>query len=380
MHADESWRRQLAERIHTPSQLREYIDLTEAEIRGIEAASRKFAWWITPYYASLMHRTDRSCPIRRQAVPDIRELEDEEGLDDPLAEDTHSPASDIVRLYPDRVAWWVSRTCAVLCRHCLRRRMVGREGQGGGQRVEDDPGRGGSPSTGPDAGKRSGPSRRQAALAYIREHREIRDVLLTGGDPLLLADETIDSLLSDLRRIDHVEIVRIGTRIPCTLPQRVTSELCSLLARHQPVWLNTQFNHPRELTAEAADACARLADAGVPVGNQTVLLRDINDDPGVMLSLVRGLVRQRVRPYYLFQCERVAGTAHLRTPIETGQRMMAYLRGHTTGFAVPNYVLDTPLGKVPIEVGNIVARDERSVTLRAWDGRLWREPNRRGPG
>jgi lysine 2,3-aminomutase len=353
MSLEGDWHGELLGRIRTVERLKDYIELTDDEASGIEQAARASRWWITPYYASLMHRSDRTCPIRRQAVPDIRELQDGEGSDDPLAEDAHSPATDIVRFYPDRVAWWVSRTCPVLCRQCLRRRMVGRD-------ITADP-----------------DSRRRAALAFIQDHREIRDVLLTGGDPLLLEDEIIEGILADLRRIEHVEIVRIGTRVPCTLPQRITPALCALIARHHPVWLNTQFNHPRELTAEAAEACTRLADAGVPVGNQTVLLRGVNDDPAVMLALVQGLVKMRVRPYYLFQCERVAGTAHLRTPIETGRRIIAFLRGRTTGFAVPTYVLDTPCGKIPIEDGTIVERDERSVTLRAWDGRLWKEPNRR---
>ena len=216
-----------------------------------------------------------------------------------------------------------------------------------------------------------------AALDYIARTSEIRDVLLTGGDPLMYPDEFIDSILGRLRAIPHVEIVRIGSRTPCTMPQRITDNLCRVLSKHHPLWLNTQFNHPAELTEEARIACERLADAGIPLGNQSVLLRGINDDPQVMKALVRGLVRVRVRPYYIYQAQTLKGTSHFISPIEKGIEIIEALRGHTTGFAVPVYLLDTPYGKIPMNPETIVRRDDDAVYLKSWNGKTWREPNRR---
>ena len=302
-----------------------------------------------------MDRDDPNCPIRKQAVPNIAEAHDPLGVMDPLEEEQHNPAPNVIKVYPDRIAWCVSNRCATLCRHCLRKRMVGRENFDFSVEA------------------------RNAALDYIAETPEIRDVLLTGGDPLMYPDDVLENLLSRLYDIDHVEIIRLGSRTPCTMPQRITRKLCNMLKKYHPLWFNTQFNHPRELTEEATEACARLADAGIPLGNQSVLMRGINDDPTTMKELVRGLVKMRVRPYYLYQCQTLSGTAHFRTPVETGIEIIQNLRGFTTGFAVPTYVLDTPYGKVPMGPEYMVDRDDEAVYLKNFEGKTWREPNPKDP-
>ena len=352
---NEPWREQVKNTIHTVEELRRVLPLTPRQQEEIRKAEREFSWRITPYYASLMDANDPACPIRLQAVPDIRELHDPLGMADPLEEEKNCPAPNVIKVYPDRIAWVVSNTCPVLCRHCLRKRMVGREDYDGSAEA------------------------RRETIEYIRRTPEIRDVLITGGDPLMHSDEFIEEILAGLRAIDHVEIVRIGTRTPCTMPQRITDKLCAMLKKYHPLWINTQFNHPRELTPEAHQACARLADAGIPLGNQSVLLRGINDNPEVMKRLVQGLVKMRVRPYYIYQAQLLAGTAHFRTPIETGIDIIRHLRGYTTGFAVPTFVLDTPYGKVPMMPNYIVKRDDQAVWLRNFQGRVWKEINPREP-
>ena len=339
--------------IRSVDDLERYIDVTPEERTEIERAQEEFSWRVTPYYASLMDRTDRNCPIRLQAIPAARELEDSAGVMDPLLEEEHNPAPNIIKVYPDRIAWTVSNSCAMLCRHCLRKRMVGRE--------QFDFSR----------------TAREAAFAYIKNTPEIRDVLITGGDPLLYPDDMVEELVSRLREIPHVEIIRIGSRTPCTMPQRITDSLVEMLRKYHPIYVNTQFNHPKELTTEAGEACARLADAGIPLGNQSVLLAGINDDPEIMKSLVHGLLRFRVRPYYIYQAQTLSGTAHFITPIEKGLEIMEALRGHTSGLAVPVYLLDTPYGKIPMHPNTIVERDDESVHLRSWDGKVWVEPNPR---
>lgn len=351
MPFDEDWKSQVRNSIKTIDGLKKYIHLSPEEEENLLAVEAEFSWRITPYYANLMDKDDPNCPIRRQAVPNVAELHDPLGVMDPLEEEKHNPAPNVIKVYPDRIAWCVSNICPTLCRHCLRKRMVGREHFGFSK--ED----------------------RDAALEYIAETPEIRDVLLTGGDPLMYPDEVVEDLLSRLRAIDHVEIVRIGSRTPCTMPQRITKKLCQMLKKYHPLWLNTQFNHPKELTEEATEACARLADAGIPLGNQSVLMRGINDDPEVMKELVQGLVKMRVRPYYLYQCQTLSGTAHFRTPVETGIEIMRHLRGFTTGFSVPTYVLDTPNGKVPMGPEYMVDRDDEAVYLKSFSGKVWREPN-----
>jgi lysine 2,3-aminomutase len=346
------WRWQMRHRVHDEESLRQYIRPTADELAAIEATRDVFRWNVTPYYASLMDPDDPDCPVRRQVVPRMSEMApDIVGVVDPLDEVGHSPVKNLIHNYPDRVAFCVTSECAIYCRYCLRKRLVG------------------------DADFMMRKDELQEAVDYLAAHAEIRDVLLTGGDPLVFNEANLGWLLGRLRAIPHVEILRLGSRLPVTLPFRVTDELCDLLRAHHPVWLNTHFNHPRELTPEAAEACARLAEAGVPVGNQTVLMRGINDDAATMKALVEGLVAMRVRPYYIYQAQLIGGTAHFRTPIETGMAIMRELRGHTSGFAVPTYVLDTPFGKTPLTRDYVRGRAGDHVVMETPRGDLWAEPN-----
>jgi len=346
------WRWQMRHRVHDEDSLRAYVTPTDDERAAIEATADVFRWNITPYYASLMDPDDPDCPVRRQVVPRMSEMApDIVGVVDPLDEVGHSPVKNLIHNYRDRVAFCVTSECAIYCRYCLRKRMVG------------------------DADFMMRRDELEGALDYLAAHDEIRDVLLTGGDPLVFNEAHLGWLLQKLRAIPHVEVIRLGSRLPVTLPFRVTDELCDLLKAHHPVWLNTHFNHPKELTPEAAAACARLAEAGVPVGNQTVLMRGINDDLATMKALVEGLVAMRVRPYYLYQAQHIGGTAHFRTPIETGMALMRRLRGHTSGFAVPTYVLDTPFGKVPLTGDYVLGRAGDHVVMETPRGDLWAEPN-----
>jgi lysine 2,3-aminomutase len=345
------WTWQMRQRVRDAESLRSWLEPTPDEEAGIEQLAAHFHFVITPYYASLMDPADPDCPIRRQVVPHIAEAGDLAGLADPLDEVAHSPVKNVIRVYPDRIAFCVNNECALYCRFCLRKRMVGE----------------------PDWAMKK--RELEEALAWIRATPEIRDVLLTGGDPLVYSDERLDWLLTELRRIDHVEVVRLGTRLPVTLPFRVTDDLCRMLEDHHPVWLNTHFNHPRELTPEAAEACDRLTRAGIPVGNQSVLMRGINDDVATMKSLCEGLVRMRVRPYYCYQAQLLDGTAHFRVPIERGIEIFKQLRGRTSGYAIPLYVLDTPHGKTPLTYPYLRERDGDAVVMETWDGHIWREPN-----
>jgi lysine 2,3-aminomutase len=344
------WQEELARTITTEAELGKLIELIPSEREGIRSCGSAFPMRISRYYADLMDPGDPACPIRKQVIPSAEEKRDPAGVPDPIGEDAGTAAPNLIRLYPDRVAWCVSGTCAANCRFCFRKRAAGGD---------------------------FSPAAIRGALDYIAGTPRIRDVLITGGEPLLLPDEALDELLASVRRIPHVEIVRIGTRVPVTLPARVTPELCGLLRKHHPLWINTHFNHPRELTPAALQACAMLADSGIPLGNQTVLLRGVNDDLGVMKTLVQGLVRARIRPYYMFQCHLTSGTAHFRTPIEAGLSIIAGLRGSTTGFAVPVFIVDTPKGKIALNPRTLVSRDGEAVLLRAPDGTVWREANPR---
>jgi lysine 2,3-aminomutase len=339
-------------RIHSAEALREWIDPTDDERAAIERTGDTFRWNVTPYYASLMDPKDPSCPVRRQAVPTMDEFTPDivDELD-PLDETGHEPVKNLIHNYEDRVAFCVTAECAIYCRYCLRKRMVG------------------------DAEYFMRTDEHQAAIDYIAAHDEIRDVLLTGGDPLTFNEANLEWLLGKLRAIDHVELIRFGTRMPVKLPYRITDELCDLLAQYHPLWINTHFNHSKELTDDAAAAIDRLKDAGIPVGNQTVLLRGINDAPATMKALNEGLVRMRVRPYYLYQAQIIGGTGHLRTPIEVGMHIMRQLRGRTSGFAIPDYVLDTPHGKVPLNRSYVKGRAGDHVLMESYDGTLWAEPN-----
>lgn len=351
------WRWHMRHRVGDEAELERYLTPTADERAAFEATRGIFRWNVTPHYASLIDPDDPDDPIRRQVVPSMAEMQpDIVGAEDPLEEVAHSPVKNLVHNYRDRVAFCVTAECAIYCRYCLRKRMVG------------------------DSAMMMRKSELRDALAYIAAHPEIRDVLLTGGDPLTMGDKALAWLLGELRAIDHVEIVRVGSRVPVKLPQRVTPELCAILRDHHPVWLNTHFNHPRELSAEAAAALDRLLGAGVPVGNQTVLLRGVNDDEPTLRELVNGLVRLRVRPYYLYQAQLIGGTAHLRTSIERGMRLVEALQGTTTGFAVPRYVLDTPMGKVPLDRSYVLGRAGERVVMRTTRGTLWAEPNPLPPG
>ncbi len=348
-----SWRWQMQHRIRDAEALAEWIHPTDDEARAIEALATRFRFVITPYYASLMDPADPSCPVRRQVVPRMDELGDAAGLADPLDEVAHSPVKNVIRVYPDRIAFCVNNECALYCRYCLRKRMVG-DSEWTMQKRE-----------------------LETALDWIERTPEIRDVLLTGGDPLTFGDDRLGWLLERLRAISHVEIIRLGTRLPVTLPHRVTDDLCALLERHHPVWVNTHFNHPKELTPAAIAACDRLTRVGIPVGNQSVLLRGLNDDLDTMKSLCESLVRARVRPYYVYQAQLLEGTAHFRVPIEEGLALFKQMRGRTSGFAIPQYVLDTPYGKVPLDHAWAKGRDGDDFVVEAWTGDLWREPNPR---
>lgn len=347
------WTWQMRNRIRTAEGLRAWIDPTAEEEAAIRDLATRFRFVITPYYASLMDPTDPACPVRRQVVPVPAERTDAAGLADPLDEVAHSPVKNVVRVYPDRIAFCVNNECALYCRYCLRKRMVG------------------------DSDWTMQKRELETALDWIARTPEIRDVLLTGGDPLVFSDAKLEWLLERLRAIPHVELIRLGTRLPVTLPYRVTDALCEMLERFHPIWVNTHFNHPRELTAEAAAACDRLLRAGIPVGNQSVLLRGVNDDPTTMKALCETLVRMRVRPYYVYQAQLLEGTAHFRVPIEDGLALFKGMRGRTSGFAIPQYVLDTPHGKVPLDHPFAKGRDGDDFVVEAWDGAIWREPNPR---
>ena len=311
-----------------------------AEAEGLPIA-------ITPYYLSLVDRHDPRCPIRMQCVPRASEAHDVPGdLADPLGEEAHEVAPELVQRYPDRALLLVTDRCAVYCRFCTRSRIVG---DGGGARSDD---------------------RLAPALAYLAAHPAIRDVIVSGGDPLAMATERLVRIVARVRAIPHVETIRLATRVPVTLPQRVTPELCRALRPHHPLWVMTHFNHPKELTRASLKACTRLADAGFPVMNQTVLLRGVNDDAEVLEALFRGLVRARVRPYYLLQTDPVRGTSHLRTPLATGVRLLERLQGRLSGIALPKLIVDTPggMGKVPVGPDYVVARRAGETDLRTHRG------------
>ena len=354
--SEEDWRDwgwQMRNRIRTADALREWIEPTPDEERAIVDLARRFRFVITPYFASLMDPTNPDCPVRRQVVPRMAEREDVAGLEDPLDEVAHSPVKNVVRVYPDRIAFCVNNECALYCRYCLRKRMVG------------------------DAEWTMQKKELEVALDWIAATPEIRDVLLTGGDPLIFSDARLEWLLTRLREIPHVELIRLGTRLPVTLPFRVTDDLCRMLEKFHPIWVNTHYNHPKELTADAAEACDRLLRAGIPVGNQSVLLAGVNDDLETMKSLCETLVRMRVRPYYVYQAQLLEGTGHFRVPIEDGIDIFRQMRGRTSGFAIPQYVLDTPHGKVPLDHPFVKGRDGDDFVVEAWDGAIWREPNPR---
>lgn len=333
------------------------IKLEDEFKKNVSRTIEKFPLGITPYYLSLIDVDDYyNDPVFKQAFPVPEELIVEpHEMADPLAEDQDSPVPGITHRYPDRVLFHVSNVCAMYCRHCTRKRKVG------------------------DVDSIPGKEEIERGLAYIAEHPEVRDVLLSGGDPLMLPDAYLDWILTALRNIPHVQIVRLGTRMPVVLPYRITDELVAMLRRHHPLWINTHFNHPRELTASARQALARLADAGIPLGNQTVLLSGVNDCQRIIRSLVHKLVENRVRPYYLYQCDLSEGLTHFRTPVGKGIEIMESLIGHTSGFAVPTYVIDAPGGggKIPLNPNYLISLSTNKVVLRNFEGVIttYQEPN-----
>jgi lysine 2,3-aminomutase len=331
------------------------LALSEDEKAALGRAAGCFPTAVTPYYMSLLDPADPAQPLRRTVVPTMGEyLKGPEEADDPLGEDGHAVAPGLIHRYPDRVLFLVTDFCSTYCRYCTRSRMVGR---GGSQR----------------ANKRSW----EEALAYIRATPSVRDVLISGGDPLTMEDAKLDWLLARLRNIPHVEIIRIGTKVPAVLPQRITPALVRMLKKHHPLWMSLHFAHPDELTPECRQACERLADAGIPLGSQTVLLKGVNDGAPVMTRLVQGLLRQRVRPYYLYQCDPITGSAHFRTTVKAGLDVIQGLRGHTSGYAVPHYVVDAPGGggKIPLLPEYVKAHGPEGLVLQNYEGNIYRYPD-----
>jgi lysine 2,3-aminomutase len=348
------WRWQLKNRITSLDQLQRLMPtLTPEEYAGTQLANTKLALGITPYFFNLIDPADENCPIRRQVIPRIEETRTASWeMTDPCGEDSHSPVPGLVHRYPDRVLFLVTDRCASYCRYCTRSRLV-------------------SNATGYDFHPEY-----EKQLDYIRGNPQVRDVLLSGGDPLLLSDDKLEYLLRELRSMPHVEFLRIGTRIPIFLPQRITPELCGMLRRYHPLFISIHSNHPRELTTEVLAALSRLADAGIPMGNQSVLLREVNDDATVMRALSQKLLVCRVKPYYIYQCDLIAGSAHLRTSVRQGLEIMKALRGHTSGYAVPQYVIDAPGGggKVPVNPDYILQRNASRVVIRNFEGKVFEYP------
>jgi len=348
-----NWQWQLRNRITSVRQLERIFHLSDNERQGLLFNGATLPLAITPYYASLIDPDDPEHPLRRTMIPVTSELLLSPGEEhDPLGEDSHSPVPGLIHRYPDRVLFLVTDYCSSYCRYCTRSRMVG---------------------------KRRGfsKSRWQKAIAYIAANPAIRDVLISGGDPLTMPDHHLEWLLSRLRQIDHVEMIRIGSKVPMVLPQRITPDLVNMLKQYHPLWLSIHCTHPDELTPDSRRACTMLADAGIPLGSQTVLLAGINDSVETMRRLMQGLVRIRVRPYYLYQCDPIVGSSHFRTPVSKGLEIYQGLRGHTTGYAVPNYVIDAPGGggKIPLLPETVAGREDNDLLIRNYEGNIYRYPD-----
>jgi lysine 2,3-aminomutase len=348
------WRWQARNRLRSLEQIERILDLSDDERQALQQGGALLPVSITPYYASLLSRTDAQQAIRKTVVPCTAEFARTPGeADDPLGEDKHSPVPGLVHRYPDRVLLLAHDYCSTYCRYCTRSRVVGH----GEIRLSQ--------------------RRLEQALEYIRQTETIRDVLVSGGDPLALTDERLDWLLGRLREIPHVEFVRLGTKMPAVLPQRITRQLCRVLRKYHPLWMSLHFVHPDECTPESHQACSRLADAGIPLGSQTVLLAGVNDSVPVMTSLVHKLLTMRVRPYYLYQCDPISGSAHFRTPVSKGLEIIRGLRGHTTGYAVPTYVIDAPGGggKIALQPDAVIGRAGDDLLLRNYEGKEFRYPD-----
>ncbi len=352
----DSWEWQVRNRITTLEDLKKIITLTSKEEEGVVKTLEILRMGITPYYALLMDKEDAKCPVRMQAVPTINETyQCSADMDDPLHEDGDSPVPGLTHRYPDRCLLLVTDMCSMYCRHCTRRRFAGHN----------------------DAAV--GTDKIDAAIEYIKNTPVIRDVLLSGGDALLVSDERLEYIISRLRAIPHVEIIRIGSRTPVVCPQRITPELVNMLKKYHPIWLNTHFNHSKEITPETKKACALMADAGIPLGNQSVLLRGINDSVHIMRDLVHDLVMMRVRPYYIYQCDLSMGIEHFRTPVAKGIEIIEGLRGHTSGYCVPTFVVDAPGGggKIPVMPQYMISQSPERVILRNYEGVIttYAQPN-----
>ena len=347
------WRWQLKNRVTTLSALEQHLELTSEERAGVLLAGTKLALAVTPHYFNLIERDNPDCPIRRQVIPRIEEGYDSpHDMADPCGEDSSMPVPGLVHRYPDRVLFLVTDRCASYCRYCTRSRVV--SGVGEQELVTEF----------------------EEAFRYLEKHTEVRDVLLSGGDALLLSDSKLEGILSRLRSIPHLEFLRIGTRVPIFLPQRITPELCAMLRKCHPLWMSVHVNHPRELTTEVRDALGRLADSGIPLGNQSVLLNGVNDDPQIMRDLVHKLLLCRVRPYYLYQCDLIRGSSHLRTSVAKGIEIIESLRGFTSGYAIPQFVIDAPGGggKVPINPNYVAYHDSEKIIIRNFEGKIYEYP------
>ena len=341
------WKWQVRNRIETSEELKKYISLTPEETEGVDKCLKTLRMAITPYYLTLIDPDNANDPVRKQAIPTAAELyKSPADLEDPLHEDGDAPVPGLTHRYPDRVLLLVTDQCSMYCRHCTRRRFAG-------QKDEAMPG-----------------NHIDKAIEYIRNTPQVRDIVVSGGDPLLLSDDKLESIIKRLREIPHVEIIRIGSRTPVVLPQRITPQLCDMLKKYHPVWLNTHFNHSQEITADSAKACELLSYAGIPLGNQSVLLAGVNDCAHVMRKLVHELVKIRVRPYYIYQCDLSFGLSHFRTPVAKGIEIIEALRGHTSGFCVPTYVVDAPGGggKIPVMPSYQISSGYKKVILRNYEG------------
>lgn len=344
----EDWRWQLRNRIKTKDAVKKYINLTAVEEAGIDGCGDKLTMSIPPYFAALMDSDNPKCVIRLQSVPQVHELKTApEEMRDPCGEDKYSPVHGLVHRYPDRVLFLVNEMCAMYCRYCTRSRMVG------------------------DGNRTLSTETYDAAFDYIRSNKKIRDVLISGGDPLTLSDRVLEHIIKTLKSIPHVEFVRIGSRVPVTLPQRVTPEFVAMLKKYSPIWMSIHFNHAKEITPRVKAACNLLADSGIPMGSQTVLLKGVNDSPEVMKKLMHELLKIRVRPYYIYQCDPILGSKHFRTPVSVGLNIIEKLRGHTTGYAVPTFVIDGPGGggKIPIAPEYIVSKTNKKYIIRNYAGK-----------
>lgn len=342
----EEWKRLVRDTVDTPEKLAAALDVDLEKMRKIH---EEFPIRINPYYLSLIEEVGD--PIWKQVVPDTKELI-VTGVEDPLHEEEDSEVANVTHRYPDRVLFYVNYMCPIYCRFCTRKRKVG------------------DPDSIPDDNTERG-------LQYLREHAEVRDVIISGGDPLMLTDRKIDYIVGGIRSIEHIEIIRIGSRVPVTLPQRITPNLCAILKKHHPFYINTHFNHPREITPETTEACGMLADAGIPLGNQAVLLKGVNDDPDVMVELMKKLLAIRVKPYYIYQADLVVGTDHFRTSIKKGLEIIAALRGHISGLGVPHYVVDAPGGggKIALLPDPVVSFDDDEIRLKNYEGGVYSYPS-----